>query len=53
MNQPNDLACPAYRQVKLFVWLWDVPVGGGATVVVPGVEHKCIVLRHIAARMWR
>lgn len=36
MESPDSLVCPAYRKVKVFVWLWDVPVGGGATVVLPG-----------------
>lgn len=39
MAQPDDFACPAYRHFKLFVWLWDVPPGGGATTVVPGTHR--------------
>ena len=31
MARPDDWAMPAYRNVKLFFWLWDVPMGGGAT----------------------
>jgi ectoine hydroxylase-related dioxygenase (phytanoyl-CoA dioxygenase family) len=39
MAQPDDFACPAYRHVKLFVWIFDVPRGGGATTVVPGTHR--------------
>ena len=47
--QPDDLHSPSYRNVKLFVYIWDVPVGGGATAVVPGANrhmHSLPAERH-------
>lgn len=37
--QPDDPDNPSYRNVKLFVYLWDVPIDGGETAVVPGTHR--------------
>ena len=66
MAQPDDFACPSYRHVKLFVWLWDVPVGGGATTVVPSnyiylqpfyhfwyIHTNYVIALHVSCGHWR
>ena len=37
--QPDDEDLPSYRNVKVFVYVWDVPLSGGETAVVPGTHR--------------
>lgn len=37
--QPDDAANPSYRDVKIMLGLWDIPVNGGCTAVVPGTHR--------------